>query len=100
MQLPHISVGDKLYFLTDPIARRVLAFDISGKQRGVYTLPSGNSHPLGIQAVDDNTVFVADIDGKVHKLAITIPPETQTELDALGTPPAPATSDAAPTTTP
>lgn len=92
-QLPKIAVSGKLIFLSDPIARRVLVYDINGRQRGAYTFPSGEAHPLGLALLPDGSLLAADLSGRVHKLDITIPPGTQAELDAIGTEPEVAEAD-------
>jgi len=83
-QLPHIAVQGDLVFLTDPTKGRVLVYDRTGKQRGVYAFTGDPApHPVGIAATADGHLYVADVTGSIARLTVTIPPETRAELDAL-----------------
>jgi len=84
VQLPHIAVRGDLVFLTDPTKQRVLVYDRGGRQRGVYVF-GGNPapHPVGVAAPADGYLYVADASGAIVRMTVTVPPETQAELDAL-----------------
>jgi 4-amino-4-deoxy-L-arabinose transferase-like glycosyltransferase/streptogramin lyase len=83
-QLPHIDIEGDLVFVTDPTRARLLVYDRTGKQRGVYTFsgrPAPN--PVGLDATPDGRVYIADISGAILRMTVTVPPETQAELDVL-----------------
>jgi hypothetical protein len=76
-QVPHMAIYKKLLLVTDPTGSRVVIYDSSGKQRGVFVFPAKaeGTRPVGIAITPDGYVYIADATGFVYRLGISAPPE-------------------------
>jgi hypothetical protein len=85
--MPHLATVGRLILVTDPTNERIVIFDEGGRQRGVYVFPAAfdGARPVGI-AVRDGVVYVADLQGTLHRMRLNIPPELAAELAAPASP--------------
>ena len=79
--LPHLALYHSLLLVSDPLSQRIVMYDKSGKQRGVFifalSVRSG-ARPLGISVSANGLVYTADPElGLVYRLKINIPSEAQ-----------------------
>jgi hypothetical protein len=75
--LPHAAFYNKLLLVADPLNQRIVMYDLTGKQRGVYTFPDRLEgwQPVNLAVAPDGGVYVADRQGFVHRLSIDVPPD-------------------------
>ncbi|MHB8514002.1 MAG: glycosyltransferase family 39 protein [Dehalococcoidia bacterium] len=75
-QVPHIAIYRGLVLVTDPLNQRIVAYDLSGKQRGTFQFPPdrAGTHPVGIAVAPDGLVYTVDIESaRVYRLRLIIP---------------------------
>jgi len=75
--LPHAAFYKKLLLVVDPLNQRVVMYDLAGKQRGLYTFPDRPDgwRPVNLGVAPDGGVYVADMQGFVHRLIVDLPPD-------------------------
>jgi hypothetical protein len=80
-QVPQVVLYRGLLLLSDPLNRRIVMYDRTGKQRGIFFFgfsAASSARPVGIGVSPGGLVYAADPEtGRLHRLKIHIPPEVQ-----------------------
>ena len=78
VQVPHIAIYGRLEVVSDPINSRILIYDRTGKQRGVFQFNGAQGKAVGIAATAAGDVYAVDsLSGTLYDLKVVIPPEAK-----------------------